>query len=90
MSESLEERFNKLLIALNRLAIQVSRHNGYIAEIGTRVNQHTDSLSDIADILESSIPPESYPNYNKSPVVIKLLADGDNVVSCPKFLERRP
>lgn len=90
MSESLEERFNKLLIALNRLAIQVSRHNSCIIELGTRVNKHTDSLGDIYNILKSSIPPESFPTYNKSPVVIKLLAYGDNVVSCPKFLERKP
>ena len=89
MTESLEVRFAKLLVELKRLRSLLINHSECITELGQRVNEHTDALYDIGEILDASCEGlEVEPNQGKLPTIIRLIEHGDNVVSCPKFRGR--
>ena len=89
MTESLEARFAKLLVELKRLRSLVLDHREYITELGQRVNEHTDALYDIGEILDASCEGLVIePTQDKLPTIIRLIEHGDNVVSCPKFRGR--
>lgn len=91
-------RLEQAIAAMYRIATRllrieevVSSHSQCVAELGRRVNHHTDRLDELAAILNSSIPPEhEAPQINHNPLVLHLLEHGDNVISHPNFRERQP
>lgn len=88
-----DSRLEQAIAAMYRIATRllrieevISSHSQSVAELGHRVNYHTDRLDELAAILNASIPPEHEPpQINHKPLVLHLLEHGDNVMSCPKF-----